>query len=76
MLSELSYENKDNVYEIMFEKGFLNQSGNYYKQLSNKKVAASSAVEYISTVESHITAELARNELYTTKIVLRETKKK
>ena len=41
MLSELSYENEDNVYESVFEQGFLEQSGKYYERLSNRKIAVS-----------------------------------
>ena len=67
MLNELSYETEINVYESVFEQAFLDQSSCYYKKLSGNKITASSATEYISFVEHQITAELARNELFTTK---------
>ena len=64
MLNKLSYENEINVYESVFEQAFLDQSSCYYKNLSDNKIAASSAIEYISFVDHQIRAELARNELY------------
>ena len=64
MLKELSYENEINVYESVFEQAFLDQSSCFYRNLSNNKIAASSAIEYIFFVEYQIKAELARNEMY------------
>ena len=75
MLNELTYENDINVYESIFEQAFLNQSSCHYKKLSDEKIKASSAIEYISFVEYHIKAEQARNELYTTEASVEKNRK-
>ena len=67
MLNELSYESEINVYESVFEQAFLNQSSCHYEKLSDEIIAFSSANEYIWFVEYQIKAELAGNEMYTTK---------
>uniref|UniRef100_H2ZJ76 Cullin family profile domain-containing protein n=1 Tax=Ciona savignyi TaxID=51511 RepID=H2ZJ76_CIOSA len=63
MLMTLSLNGRD-VYEQEFEKGFLEQSSNFYQMESHKFLVENSASQYLKKVEARIEEEAERARHY------------